>query len=102
DRLPNNLTESFRERERAFNRSWLERIRSIDTAGLSEQDRLSVAIFIQAREQELERLQYPEHLLPLNQFYSFANLFAQLGSGTSAQPFATLADYEAWLRRMAQ
>jgi uncharacterized protein (DUF885 family) len=102
DRLPNSLTETFRDRERAFNRGWLERIRGIETAGLSEQDRLSVDIFIQAREQELERLQHPEHLLPLNQFYSFANIFAQLGSGTSAQPFATLADYEAWLRRMAQ
>src|SRR5690606_16360767 len=102
DRLPNTFTEAFRERERAFNRTWLDRIRRIDVSILSAQEQLSVEIFIRAREQELERLHYPEHLLPLNQFYSFASIFAQLGSGTSAQPFATVADYDAWLARMTQ
>ena len=97
DRLPNGLTDAYRARERDFNTRWLARIRSVDTAGLSAQDRLSVDIFVRAREEELQRLEYPEHLIPLNQFYSFANIFAQLGSGTSAQPFATVADYDAWL-----
>lgn len=102
DRLPNGLTDAYRARERDFNTRWLARIRSVDTAGLSAQDRLSVDIFVRAREEELQRLEYPEHLIPLNQFYSFANIFAQLGSGTSAQPFATVADYDAWLVRMAR
>lgn len=102
DQLPNMLAPEFRERERAFNQRWLARIGSVDTAALDDGERLSVEIFRRGREQELERLSYPEHLIPLNQFYSFANLFAQLGSGSSAQPFRTVADYEAWLRRAQQ
>jgi uncharacterized protein (DUF885 family) len=102
DQLPNMLAPAFRERERAFNRRWLERIGGIDTAALGDAEKLSVEIFRRAREQELERLSFPEHLMPLNQFYSFANLFAQLGSGSSAQPFRTAEDYEAWLRRAQQ
>ncbi len=102
DQLPNMLAPAYRERERAFNQRWLERIRSVNLATLSEADQLSADIFRRAREQELERLGFPEHLMPLNQFYSFANLFAQLGSGSSAQPFATVADYEAWLQRAQQ
>jgi uncharacterized protein (DUF885 family) len=102
DQLPNMLAPAFRERERAFNRRWLARIATVDLSELDETERLSVEIFRRAREQELERLGFPEHLLPLNQFYSFANLYAQLGSGSSAQPFRTVADYEAWLRRAQQ
>ena len=36
---------------------------------------------------------------PINQFGSFASFFAQLGSGTSAQPFKTVKDYDNWLKR---
>jgi uncharacterized protein (DUF885 family) len=102
DQLPNMLAPEFRERERAFNRRWLERIGAADSAALGDAEKLSVEIFRRARDQELERLSFPEHLMPLNQFYSFANLFAQLGSGSSAQPFRTVGDYEAWLRRAQQ
>ncbi|MEQ1437962.1 DUF885 family protein [Fontimonas sp. SYSU GA230001] len=102
DRLPNMLAPDFRAREHAFRRKWLERVQALDTAQLGDQDRLSVEIFLRDRTEALEGERFPEHLLPLNQFYSFANLAAQLGSGTSAQPFRTVAQHERWLRRAAQ
>ena len=66
------------------------------------QDRLSYDIFTLNRESELEELKFPDHLLPINQFYNIANQFAQLGSGTSAQPFETVKDYDDWLKRAAR
>jgi uncharacterized protein (DUF885 family) len=41
-------------------------------------------------------------LLPIDQFSNIANSMAQFGSGTSAQPFVTVKDYDDWLRRAAR
>ena len=43
---------------------------------------------------------FPFHLLPLNQAGSLLTLMPSLGSGSNAQPFATVQDYEHWLRRL--
>lgn len=102
DRLPNTLSAEYRAQEHAFEQKWLERIGTVDVSRLGTQDRLSVEIFRRNREKALEGERFPEHLLPLNQFYSFSSTLAQLGSGTSAQPFRTVQDYEHWLARMTQ
>lgn len=102
DRLPNTLSAEYRAQEHAFEQKWLERIGTVDVSRLGAQDRLSVEIFRRGREKALEGERFPEHLLPLNQFYSFSSTLAQLGSGTSAQPFRTVQDYDHWLARMAQ
>ena len=39
-------------------------------------------------------------LMPLNQIFSLHLYIGQLGSGSSAQPFNTVEDYENWLSRM--
>ena len=41
-------------------------------------------------------------MLPINQFNNIASFAAQLGSGTSAQPFKTVKDYDNWLARGAR
>ena len=38
-------------------------------------------------------------MLPVNQMGSIATFAAQLGSGTGAQPFKTVKDYDNWLAR---
>jgi len=101
DQLPNFLTKEFEDKSRAFSQKYLDRAKAIGADGLNGQDRLSYDIFTQAREAELEDFAFPDRLLPIDQFYNIANMFAQLGSGTSAQPFATVKDYEDWLKRAA-
>lgn len=104
--LPNYLTGEYRERTRAFHRKHLDRARAIvgerGADALEGQARLSYEIFTLNRESDLEDLDYPAHLLPVNQFYNIANRFAQLGSGTSGQPFVTVKDYDDWLKRAAR
>jgi uncharacterized protein (DUF885 family) len=102
DQLPNTLSPEYRERSRDLHQRYLDRARAIGTGGLSGQHRLSYDIFVRDREMELEGLEFPTHLLPINQFYNLANFVAILGSGTNAQPFKTVADYDAWVRRAGQ
>ena len=100
--LPNSFSPEYQEQQRAFQKKYLERARALGPDGLTGQERLSYDIFTLNRESELEELAFPQRLLPINQFYSFANSFAQFGSGTGAQPFVTVKDYDDWLRRAAR
>jgi uncharacterized protein (DUF885 family) len=99
--LPNFLAPENLAQMRAFHQKYLERARAIGSNGLEGQDRLSYDIFVLNREKALEEFDYPEQLIPVNQFYNFANTVAQLGSGTGAQPFVTVKDYDDWLKRAA-
>lgn len=100
DRLPNFLSEEQIEKNRRFDEYWLNRIKQVSRDELSGQDRLSYDVFVYDREQALEGYQYPGELIPLNQFFSFPNFVVQLGSGNSAQPFASVVDYENWQKRV--
>ena len=97
--MPNFLAPEFEKKERDFEQKYLDRARAIGTNGLTGQDRLSYDIFTLNRESALEDLKFPELLLPVDQFSNIANFLAQFGSGTGAQPFVTVKDYDDWLAR---
>ncbi len=100
DQLPNFLSEENRQVFHDFNVKWLERIQAVDRDSLSEQDRISYDLFVYQQQQSLEGERFPGWQVPVNQFFSLHNFFAQLGSGVSAQPFRTVQDYENWLSRV--
>lgn len=102
DRLANSLSEEHRTRQQMLEEEYLSLLVDIDETKLSEQGRLSYEIFKRDRETALEQLQHPSHLIPINQFYNLAGRLAMLGSGQSAQPFATVEDYDNWANRMRQ
>ena len=97
--LPNFLSRDHELIARAFQRKYLDAAKAIGPDGLEGQDRLSYDIFTLNRENALADFEFPERLLPVNQFYNVANTFAQLGSGKGAQPFRTVKNYEDWLSR---
>jgi uncharacterized protein (DUF885 family) len=98
--LPNNLSTAHLGLEYALEKRYLGQLAAIDDKALAGQDALTYAVFKRGRELELEGYRYPAELLPVNQFGGLPQTFAQLGSGTSAQPFATARDYENWLKRV--
>lgn len=100
DRLANYLGAEHRAASAALDREYLERIEAIDPEQLGREDRLTFEIFKLNLENNLEIGEFPEYLLAINQFYSFANQFAQLGSGTSAHPFENERDYRDFLARI--
>jgi uncharacterized protein (DUF885 family) len=100
DRFEVTISPEWRARDEKLERDYLERIKSIDPARLSGQDALTYEIFKSAREREIEGFRFPGHLIPVNQFYSVPNSFAQLGSGNGLHPFKTVKDYEDFLKRI--
>ena len=100
DRYEVTISPEWRARSEQLERDTLARVRQIDANRLSGQDLLSYQIFKSARERDIEGLRFPQHLIPINQFYSAPNSFAQLGSGNGMQPFVTVQDYDNFLKRV--
>jgi uncharacterized protein (DUF885 family) len=101
DQLPNTLTAEYQAEALAMHERFLARARAIGGDRLEGQARLSYEIFVRDREMAIAEAAFPSRLLPVNQFGSFPAMLAQLGSGTNAQPFKTVQDYENWLKRAA-
>jgi uncharacterized protein (DUF885 family) len=100
DRLANSLSERWLADSLALEQDFLARAREIDAATLKPAQRLTLEIFEYGRQSSIDGAQFPAELLPINQMVSVPVFFAQMGSGTNIQPFATVADYEAFLRRI--
>ena len=100
DLLPNSLSEEFRASETAFYRKYLAALGRIERDRLPAEDQLSCDILRWECETQLERLRFPAHLMPINQFYSLHLEIGQWAGGTSAQPFKAVRDYENWLKRL--
>ena len=98
--LPNSIGSAHLSLELALERRYLKEIAGIDPGTLGPDDRLTLEIFRRDREEHIEGFRYQSELLPFNQFYGLPQLMAQLGSGSSAQPFKTVRDYENWLKRI--
>ena len=99
DQFPNWISPEVRTRFKQMQVDALERIDAIDTDSLSGQDLLTWQVFRQQRQKDLEGTRFPGWLVPVNQFYSLANTFAQMGSGEGFHPFNTVKNYEDFLKR---
>jgi uncharacterized protein (DUF885 family) len=100
DRFEVSIAPEWRARAERVEREALAQLATIDRAQLTGQDLLSYDVFKSAREIEIEGFRFPDHLVPLNQFYSTPNSFAMMGSGKGIQPFRTVKDYEDFLKRI--
>ncbi|MEA9788538.1 DUF885 family protein [Xanthomonas campestris pv. raphani] len=99
DQLPNFLSPAFRQQSHDFTKLWLAKVEAIGPDGLSGQDLLSYQIFVRDARSALAAEQFPSWMLPINQFYNIASIAVVMGSGTGAQPFNTVKDYDNWSRR---
>ncbi|WP_115539937.1 DUF885 domain-containing protein [Xanthomonas campestris] len=99
DQLPNFLSPTFRQQSHDFTTLWLAKVEAIGPDGLSGQDLLSYQIFVRDARSALAAEQFPSWMLPINQFYNIASIAVVMGSGTGAQPFNTVKDYDNWSRR---
>ena len=101
DRLSNSISPAYVAESRALEQRFLEAAEQFDPDALSPADRLSLEIFLAERRRALAALEYPAHLLPISQIGGLQRTMPVLASGQSAQPFATVADYERFLKRIA-
>ncbi len=99
DRLPDFGSAEYREKSRKFTQDWLQRVEAVGSDGLEGQALLSYQIFVRDAKNALEADQYPSWMQPVNQMGGIPSFAVQLGSGTGAQPFKTVKDYDNWLAR---
>ncbi len=100
ERLPNSIGPEHIAAAQSMNRRYLDAVRAMGPDDLAPADRISYDIFLRERERELAADRFPFELLPLNQAGGLLTLMPALGSGDSAQPFQSVADYEHWLGRL--
>ncbi|MFD3003130.1 DUF885 domain-containing protein [Pontibacter toksunensis] len=100
DQLPNDLSQEHIEQVRQLYQTYLDKINQVDRSKLGPQEQVSYDIFKYEMQISLEGLEQPALFLPVNQFWGLPITMAQLGSGSSNQPFNTPEDYEDFLGRM--
>jgi uncharacterized protein (DUF885 family) len=100
DQLTNNISPEEIKIALEVDRKALADAQKLAARALPDADRLSVEIFMYNLRGNLEGEKFPGELMPVSQFQSLPTLMPVLGSGTSAQPFATAADYDRFLARM--
>ncbi len=99
DQLPDFGSAQYRKQQHDFTVRWLKTIEGVGSAGLGGQDLLSYEIFVRDSKSSLEGEKFPDWMMPVNQMASTASYAVMLGSGSSAQPFKTVKDYDNWLAR---
>lgn len=88
-----------RDKKAAFYKKYQQRLAYIDSKQLTGQALLSYEILKRDLALNLEGMQFPSYLLPINQMSGAHNIFAGFGSGQSAQPFKTMNDYANFIKR---
>lgn len=102
DRLTNDISPQHRAAVRALEERYLAAAQAIDPAAMDEADRLNWEMFTIGRRETLARLDFPGHLLPLDQMYSVPHVMALFGSGQGPQPFRSAGDYRNFMARMSE
>ena len=100
DQLPNDQTSAFRQQQQRFYQQYQASLRTFDRAKLSAEDQVSYDVFQYQLEMAVEGLRQSRWMMPFNQSEGLPQNMAQFGSGTGAQPFKTVKDYDNWLGRM--
>ena len=101
DRFGAVASAEERAQRRALANKYLARSAQFDPAPLPPKDRISYDLLRYRLQQVLDGLRFPSDLVPMDQSSGLHLAMTQLGSGTSAQPFQTVQDYDNWLQRAA-
>lgn len=100
DLFPNTLSDVYQEESKAYYEGYKERLSQFPDESLTESEQMSKAILLWECNINLDEFNFNADLTPIDQMWS-PNLFVgQLASGSSAQPFNTVEDYENWMKRV--
>lgn len=95
-----DISERFRLKLDSFYTSYQQALQGIDHTVLNDNDLISYSMLQRELSLGKEGLRFPDHLMPIQQFWGLTLTLPQFGSGTSAQPFKNKGDYEKFISRM--
>ena len=99
--FPNFLSDDYQKNFHDFYTYYASQLEAFKDADLTESEQMSKAIMEWDCEMALAQSSFKNDLyLPINQMWSANLIMTQWASGTSAQPFKTVENYEDWLARL--
>ncbi|RDY60894.1 DUF885 domain-containing protein [Flagellimonas nanhaiensis] len=100
DQFPNFLSDEYAAQLKAHFEGYKTKLAEFPDESLMESEKMSKAILEWQCDINLAEFDYNANLTPIDQMWS-PNLFmGQLASGSSAQPFNTVEDYQKWMKRV--
>ena len=102
DRLPIGIAPAQRRQRFAMYHRLQRELAAIDKRSLSPRDALTHDLLARELRTRLGFEPFSDHLLPLQQLDAIPTLLANFGGGQAEQPLNTVAQYEAYLRRIAR
>ncbi|MCU6435493.1 DUF885 domain-containing protein [Undibacterium sp. Jales W-56] len=102
DQLPMTLVPAVRARQVAMYRQVAKELASIHRSTLSAADQVTYDCLDYDVRSALAMFAFKDRLMPLNQMDSIPVVLANFASGQSSQPLQTPAQYEMYLKRVAQ
>ncbi|MCC6509314.1 MAG: DUF885 domain-containing protein, partial [Pirellulaceae bacterium] len=100
DQMTIRISPDFLAKERDFYERTLTRLQAVDRQRTSDALQLAADILEYELNVRLEGMQHKFERIPWNQFDGLPLSFGQLGSGQGNQPFKSVKDYDAWLKRI--
>ncbi len=101
DSFPNFLSDEYTAELKTYYTNYKEKASKFDDADLSETEKMSKDILLWECNINLEALTFKNSTyFPIDQMWSVNLMMGQLASGSSAQPFKTVEDYNNWLKRL--
>ena len=79
-----------------------QQLKTIARSQLSDEDGLSYDALSALLQLNVEAEQFPDHLLPVSHMDSMPVTLANFGSGQAEQPLKSVADYDAYLKRLSR
>ncbi|SEB44782.1 Uncharacterized conserved protein, DUF885 familyt [Tenacibaculum sp. MAR_2009_124] len=101
DQFPNFLSDDYQNKLTQFYTSYKDKLKIIVDSDLTESQKMSKAVLNWDCDMAIAQAGFKNDiLLPINQMWTINLTVGQLASGSSAQPFNTVKDYENWLQRL--
>ena len=101
DKFPNTLSEAYQVKNDAFYNDFKAKVANFKNTDLTQSEQMSKAILDWDCTMALAQNSFKnDALMPINQMWSINLTMGTLGSGSSAQPFKTVKDYQNWLGRL--
>jgi uncharacterized protein (DUF885 family) len=101
DAFPNMLSDDYQLEYNNFYKTYASQLGDFKDTDLTESEQMSKAIMAWDCEMALAQSSFKNDMyMPINQMWSVNLIMTQWATGTSAQPFKTVQNYDDWLKRL--
>lgn len=101
DNFPNFLSDEYVSELKNYFTNYKEQVSKFKDEDLSETEKMSKDVLLWECNINLETLSFKNGIYyPIDQMWTVNLMMGQLASGSSAQPFKTVEDYNNWLKRV--